>query len=58
MDKKDIKKLRQSLKLTQSKFAAKLKVDVLTVSRWERGENRPTRTPLKRLSRLARKVKK
>jgi transcriptional regulator with XRE-family HTH domain len=36
-----LKKLREAKKLTQSALAAKLKVDVSTVSRWERGANLP-----------------
>jgi len=50
-----IKALRDSLKLTQSNFARKLKIDVITVSRWERGTQRPTVVAIRKLQRLQRK---
>lgn len=34
-----IARLRKRMKLSQAKFAAKLKVAPLTVSRWEGGKN-------------------
>ena len=49
-----IKALRDSLKLTQSKFAQRLKIDVITVSRWERGTQRPTIVAIRKLHRLQR----
>ena len=58
VDSKAIKELRKSLRLTQKEFAARLKVDVITVSRWERGEQRPSKLALKQLGRLAKKVGK
>ncbi len=58
MDKKEIKALRVKLKLTQKEFAARLKVDALTVSRWERGESRPTEVSVRKMERLKNKVGK
>ncbi|KKN74744.1 hypothetical protein LCGC14_0387860 [marine sediment metagenome] len=52
---KDIKKLRQRLGLTQKEFAGRLKVDNVTVSRWERGEQKPSQLAVRQLERLARK---
>ena len=52
---KEIKSLRKELKLTQSEFARKLKIDVITVSRWELGKQRPQQAVLKRLQRLHKK---
>ena len=52
---KDIKSLRKALNLTQSEFARKLKIDVITVSRWELGKQRPQQAVLRRLQRLHRK---
>ena len=56
MNSKDIKELRKSLGLTQKELAGRVKVDAITVSRWERGEQRPTQLTLKRLARLERKA--
>ena len=52
---KEIRALRDSLKLTQSQFARKLKIDVITVSRWERGAQRPSELAQRQLQRLHRK---
>ena len=52
---KEIKALRKALNLTQSEFARKLKIDVITVSRWELGKQRPQQAVLKRLQRLHKK---
>ncbi len=41
---KQVKELRQSLKMSQQEFAQTLGVGVATVSRWETGEARPTGT--------------
>lgn len=51
----EIKALRDSLKLTQSQFARKLKIDVITVSRWERGNQKPSTVAIRKLQRLHRK---
>lgn len=52
---KEIKALRDSLKLTQSQFARKLRIDVITVSRWERGNQKPSTVAIRKLQRLHRK---
>jgi len=49
---KEIKELRMSLKLTQSQFARRMKVDVITISRWERGTQRPKAKARRQLARL------
>lgn len=48
----DIKKLRKLLKLTQKELAEKLGVDVITVSRWEREESKPSNLAKRQLARL------
>jgi len=52
MNKKEIKDLRQRLRLTQNNFARLLDVDPISVSRWERGEQRPKLPMVKKLRRL------
>ncbi len=52
MEAKEIKSIRRKLGLTQKELAAKLKVDAITVSRWERGEQRPKIQAQRRLERL------
>ena len=37
----DVKKLRQDLKMTQSEFAAKFKINVHTLQDWEQGRYEP-----------------
>ena len=37
MKAEDLKRLRERLDITQAELARRLKVDVMTVSRWERG---------------------
>ena len=56
MKDKEIKELRKKLRLTQKEFAARLKVDPATVSRWERGEQRHSMSVKRRLARLAKKA--
>ena len=58
MNSEQIKQLRKRLGLTQKEIAARLKVDFITVSRWERGEQRPGRDALKRLARLEKRAKR
>ncbi len=52
MDEMNIKELRKVLNLTQSELAQKVGVDVGTVSRWERGEVKPSRLAIDQLSKL------
>ncbi len=54
---KEIKELRKKLGLTQTQLAARIKVDMLTISRWERGEYKPSNLARRQLARLAKKVK-
>jgi len=56
MDTKDIIALRSKLGLTQKELAGRLKVDVITISRWERGEQKPSLESIKRLNRLVNRV--
>jgi DNA-binding transcriptional regulator YiaG len=51
----EIKALRDKLKLSQAEFADKMAVDVTTISRWERGEQRPRPIHLRRMDRLAKR---
>ena len=44
-----IKKLREKSGLTQVEFAARLGVDPITISRWERGLSRPSRMARRQL---------
>lgn len=50
---KEIKKLRKSLDLSQPQFAAKLRVSAITISRWERGTQKPSDLAHRQLARLA-----
>ena len=56
MDSKEIKNVRTKLKLTQKDLATKLRVNAITVKRWERGEQRPGALALRRLNRLTRET--
>ena len=47
----EVRRLRRRLKLTQSALAKRIGVDVMTVSRWERGVTRVT-PPVATLLRL------
>lgn len=49
----EVKSLREELGLTQEKFAKRIGVHKITVSRWERGEMVPRGLALKALERLA-----
>jgi transcriptional regulator with XRE-family HTH domain len=57
MNSEELKSIRQSLGLSQSKFAAKLSVAIKTVSRWENGECEPSHLAVEKLLRLQKKVK-
>jgi len=56
MEGKDIRKLRAKLGLTQKELAAILKVDAVTVSRWERKSHRPKSKTNQQLERLSQNV--
>lgn len=47
-----IRELRQTLKLTQEKFAAQLGVSFPTINRWENGHATPSRLALKQIDTL------
>ena len=55
MDSEGIKKIRNSLKLNQEDFALLLGVHKITVSRWERGDKKPSILAKRQLQRLVRK---
>jgi len=55
MTAKEIRELRKKLEKTQNEFAAMLKVDPGTISRWERDEQRPSLLAQRRMSRMSRK---
>jgi len=52
MTKEEIKELRISLRLTQTEFAEKLGVVLMTVSRWETGKLIPSLRNLRKLEAL------
>lgn len=56
MNSKEIKTLRESLGLTQKELAARVKVDAITVSRWERNEQKPSNHAKRQLARLVNKI--
>lgn len=47
-----IRELRQTLRLTQEKFAAQLGVSFPTINRWENGHATPSRLALKQIDTL------
>ncbi len=49
---RDIKKLRKKMGLTQEQFAAEVGVTVSTVNRWENGKGKPQHLALVRLHEL------
>lgn len=56
MTKEEIKNLRNQLMLNQQEFADVMAVDSGTVSRWERGKQRPKAVHLRRMARYSKKV--
>lgn len=58
MTNKEIRELRQTLMLDQQEFADKMAVDKGTVSRWERGVQRPKAVHLRRMDRLRRSAER
>ncbi len=57
MESKEIRNLRKRLGLTQKELAARVRVDAITVSRWESGEQRPSKLAQRQLKRLANHIK-
>ncbi|MEO0686780.1 MAG: helix-turn-helix transcriptional regulator [Cyanobacteria bacterium J06649_11] len=47
-----IRELRNSLGLTQDKFAAKLGVTLLTINRWENGRSKPSPLAMEKVEKL------
>ena len=56
MNTKEIQELRKQLGLTQKEFAGRLGLDAISISRWERGAQRPKAVHLRRMARLSKKV--
>jgi len=54
-DKELIKTVRLKLRRNQTEFAKMMNVDVGTVSRWERGLQRPHMVHLRKIDRIVRK---
>lgn len=55
MSAEEVKELRKKLGLTQPQLAEKVGVDVGTVSRWERKQQRPSQLATRVMLRLANK---
>ncbi len=53
----EYRKLREKLMFNQQEFAKVMAVDVSTVSRWERGLQRPKPVHLRGMGRLEKKTK-
>ena len=58
MTAEEIREIRDVLGWSQRKLADHIGVDVMTVSRWERGKNEPKGASLKALERLAERAAK
>jgi putative transcriptional regulator len=56
MEGRKIKKIRQSLGLTQEEFAHRLGVTLCTVNRWENNKSIPSRLALRQLERFSEAV--
>ena len=56
MTPEEVKKIRAALRWSQRKVAEYIGVDVMSVSRWERGVNEPKGASLKALERLAKRA--
>lgn len=53
-----IRSLREKTGLTQEKFATKLGVTLLTISRWENGRAKPSPLAMQRIEELLRSIGK
>jgi putative transcriptional regulator len=51
-----VRELRQTLKLTQEKFAAQLRVTFLTINRWENAHALPSPLALKKIDSLLKQL--
>jgi len=56
-EKNGVKKLRDRLMLNQQEFADVMAVDKGTISRWERGVQKPKPVHMRRMARLSKKAK-
>jgi DNA-binding transcriptional regulator YiaG len=54
----EIRKLRETLGLTQEEFAEKIGAGRVTIARWESGQSKPTGLYLRALEKLQATVKK
>jgi len=48
----NIKRIRQSLEMTQEQFARRLNVTITTISRWENGKYNPSRLALEKIKQI------
>ena len=53
----EVRELRDKLMLDQQEFADVMAVDKGTVSRWERGKQKPKAVHMRRMARLSKKTK-
>lgn len=57
MDITELKGIRERANLTREELAAKLKVSLRTIYRWEKGEAYPHRVFMEKLNRIFSKIK-
>uniref|UniRef100_A0A6M3KNB3 Putative DNA binding, helix-turn-helix domain containing protein n=1 Tax=viral metagenome TaxID=1070528 RepID=A0A6M3KNB3_9ZZZZ len=57
MDSREIRELRKTLGLTQKELASRVRVDAITVSRWERNEQKPSQQAERQLARLTQRIR-
>jgi len=57
MTPEEIQELRSQLGLTQKEFAGRLGLDATSISRWERGKQKPKAVHQRRMARLSKKTK-
>ena len=55
MEANEVRELRDKLMYNQQEFADVMAVDKGTVSRWERGKQRPKAVHMRRMARLSKK---
>ena len=53
-----VKEIREKLGLTQEKFASRLGISFVTVSRWEKGKSSPSPLAQEKLNRLENQINK
>ena len=57
MESNEVRELRDKLMYNQQEFADAMAVDKGTVSRWERGKQKPKAVHMRRMARLSKKAK-